>query len=233
MGEVGCEDAAGSRRSGTAFRWAWRGGRGADPGVVHDLPHRRRRDKVAEPDKLVLHPSVHHAGLSVAMRITSWRIAAAVDGRPDVGGSSNSHLRVTGRRRQPSSVAGVTANTSPHQRRGTNRDIAAAAGRQARSGSVRHGGARRVSCRSTNGSGVYGYLVPGQHRQATYEQLDDRNDHSAMILVGKSVQARASNEPLAELNGLRGGPWLRVSTAGFRPPARSPNHSPRPKPPSH
>jgi hypothetical protein len=54
-----------------------------------------------------------------------WRIAAAVDGRPDVGGSCNSHLRVTSRRRQPSSVAGVTANTSPHQRRGTNRDIAA------------------------------------------------------------------------------------------------------------
>ena len=169
------QDAAGPRRSGTAFRWAWRGGRGADPGVVHDLPHRRRRDKVAEPDKLVLHPSVHHAGLSVAMRISSWRIAAAVDGRPDVGGSCNSHLRVTGRRRSPSSVAGVTANTSPHQRREPIATLPpAAAGRQARSGSVRHDGARRVSCRSTNSSGVHGYLVPGQHRQATYEQLDDR-----------------------------------------------------------
>jgi hypothetical protein len=52
------------------------------------------------------------------------------------------------------------------------------------------------SCRSTNSSGVHGYLVPGQHRQATYEQVGDGNDHSAMILVGKSVQARASNEPL-------------------------------------
>jgi hypothetical protein len=37
---------------------------------------------VAEPDQLALHPPVPHAGLSVAMRITSFRIAAAVDGRP-------------------------------------------------------------------------------------------------------------------------------------------------------
>ena len=39
--------------------------------------------------------------------------------------------------------------------------------------------------------------VPRQHRQATeqaaYEQIDDRDDHSAMIPAGKSVQARSSN----------------------------------------
>jgi hypothetical protein len=37
---------------------------------------------MAEPDKLALHRRCPHLGLSVAMRITSLRIAAAVDGRP-------------------------------------------------------------------------------------------------------------------------------------------------------
>ncbi len=44
--------------------------------------------------------------------------------------------------------------------------------------------------------GVLGYPVPGQHRQAaeqtTDEQVNDRNDHSAMSPAGKSVQARSS-----------------------------------------
>ena len=66
-----------------------------------------------------------HAGFSVAMRITSLRIAAAVDGRPGLRRLVWSHLRATSRRCQASSVAGVTANTSPYRRRGTNRDSAA------------------------------------------------------------------------------------------------------------
>ena len=37
---------------------------------------------MAEPDEFALHPPVPHAGLSVAMRITSFRIAATVNGRP-------------------------------------------------------------------------------------------------------------------------------------------------------
>jgi len=37
---------------------------------------------VAEPDQLALHPPVPQRGLSVAMRITSLRIATAVDSRP-------------------------------------------------------------------------------------------------------------------------------------------------------
>ena len=36
---------------------------------------------MAELDKLAAHAPVPHAGLSVAMRITSLLIAAAVDGR--------------------------------------------------------------------------------------------------------------------------------------------------------
>ena len=42
--------------------------------------------------------------------------------------------------------------------------------------------------------GVLGHLMPGQHHQAaeqtTNEQVNDRNDHSAMIPAGKSVQAK-------------------------------------------
>src|SRR5215472_1326084 len=44
---------------------------------------------------------------------------------------------------------------------------------------------------------VLGCLVPRQHRQAAeqaaYEQVDNRNDHSAIIPAGKSIQARSSN----------------------------------------
>jgi hypothetical protein len=49
---------------------------------MQDLPHRGGRDRVSERDQLALHPSVPDAGFSVAMRIPSLRIAAAVDGRP-------------------------------------------------------------------------------------------------------------------------------------------------------
>ena len=42
--------------------------------------------------------------------------------------------------------------------------------------------------------GVLGHLMPDHHHQAaeqtTNEQVDDRNDHSAMIPAGKSIQAK-------------------------------------------
>src|ERR1017187_266781 len=57
-------------------------GRGIDPGAAQDLPHRGGCDRVAEPGKLTLYPPVPHLGLSVAMRMTSLRIGAAVGGRP-------------------------------------------------------------------------------------------------------------------------------------------------------
>jgi hypothetical protein len=45
--------------------------------------------------------------------------------------------------------------------------------------------------------GVLGHLVPRQPRQAagqaTYESVDDRNDHSAMIPARQPVQVRSSN----------------------------------------
>jgi hypothetical protein len=49
---------------------------------VQDLPDRGGGELVAELDELALHAPVPQPGLSVAMRITSLRIAAAVDGRP-------------------------------------------------------------------------------------------------------------------------------------------------------
>jgi hypothetical protein len=57
-------------------------GRGIDPGVMQDLPYRGGGDLVAEPDKLALHAPVPHVGFSIAMRITSFRIATAVGRRP-------------------------------------------------------------------------------------------------------------------------------------------------------
>jgi hypothetical protein len=45
--------------------------------------------------------------------------------------------------------------------------------------------------------GVLGHPVPRQHRQAAekaaYEQVEDGNDHSAMIPAGKPDQARSNN----------------------------------------
>jgi hypothetical protein len=54
---------------------------------------------VAELDQFALQAPVPHVGLSVAMRITSLRIAAAVDGRPGRHRLVQSHLRATSRRR--------------------------------------------------------------------------------------------------------------------------------------
>ena len=67
---------------------------------------------MAEFDEFALHSPVP-GGLSVAMRITSFLITAAVDGRPGRRRFAQSHLRVTSRRYQASSAAAVTANTRP------------------------------------------------------------------------------------------------------------------------
>ena len=82
MDEAGRDDAAGLSgqellpgRAGTA--WCW-----VDPGSMQDLPYRRCCDRMAELDEFALHPAVPQAGVSVAMRTTSLRIMAVVDGRP-------------------------------------------------------------------------------------------------------------------------------------------------------
>jgi hypothetical protein len=82
LDEIDCDDAAGlggqellPGRTRAAGRWV-------DPGGMQDLPHRRAGDRVAELDEFALHTPVPQVRLSVAMRITSLLIAAAVDGRP-------------------------------------------------------------------------------------------------------------------------------------------------------
>ena len=79
--EVDCEDAAGLGCQELLPGQARAAGRGIDPSVVQDLPDRGSGDRVTEPDQFTLHPPVPHVGFSVAMRITSLRIAVAVDGR--------------------------------------------------------------------------------------------------------------------------------------------------------
>jgi hypothetical protein len=69
--------------------------------------------------------------LPVAMRITSLRAATAAGGRPGRRRLVQSRLRSTSRRCQASSVAGVTANTSPRRRRGISLDRAASHSRSA------------------------------------------------------------------------------------------------------
>ena len=73
----------------------------------------------------------------------------------------------------------------------------ATAGRPAGSGPGRPDGEDRVLVPEHQELGILGHLAPGQHRQAAQqtanEQVDDRNDHSAMIPAGKPVQARSSN----------------------------------------
>ena len=82
MDEAGREDAAGLRDQELLPGRTRATGYRADPGVVQDLPHRGRGDRVAELDEFALHAPMAQAGLSVAIRITSVRIAAAVGGRP-------------------------------------------------------------------------------------------------------------------------------------------------------
>jgi hypothetical protein len=55
---------------------------GIDAGVMQDLPHGRRGDPMTEPDQLACTRRCPHMGFSWAIRITSFLIAAAVEGRP-------------------------------------------------------------------------------------------------------------------------------------------------------
>ncbi len=78
MDEVGREDAAGRGGQELLPGRASAVRRGIDPSGMQDLPDRRGSDRVAETDEFALHPPVPHVGLSIAIRITSLRIAAGV-----------------------------------------------------------------------------------------------------------------------------------------------------------
>jgi hypothetical protein len=81
--EVGRKNAAGLHGQELLPGWTRAAGRWADPGIMQDPPHRGCRERVAEFHEFALHPPVPHVGFSVAIRITRFLIAAAVDGRPE------------------------------------------------------------------------------------------------------------------------------------------------------
>ena len=80
--EIDREDAVGVRGEELLPGRACAAGRGVDPRSIQDLPHRGSCDPVAELDEFTLHAPVPHVGLSAAMRMTSFRMAAAMGGRP-------------------------------------------------------------------------------------------------------------------------------------------------------
>jgi hypothetical protein len=80
--EIGREDAAVLRGQELLPGRPAAAGCGIHPGIVQDLPHGGRGDRVAESDEFASDMPCPHAGLSVAMRMTSVRMVAAVGGRP-------------------------------------------------------------------------------------------------------------------------------------------------------
>ena len=177
-------------------------GRGADPGVVQDLPHRGGSDRVAELDELALHAPVppgrvarRDADHELADRGCRGRppgtppvrvIPFACDQAPMPGEQRRrghrEHLTPPaprdqpGQCRQPQPVSRLVADPA---------DLAAQ---------------HRVLVSEHQEFGVLGHLTPGQHRQtaeqAAREQVHDREDHSAMIPTHKTAQARSSNRAL-------------------------------------
>jgi hypothetical protein len=80
--EVGGDDAASPSCQELFPSRAGAAGHRVDPGIMQDLPDRGGSNRVAEPDEFALHPPVSPCGSSVTMRITSFRITAAVGGHP-------------------------------------------------------------------------------------------------------------------------------------------------------
>ncbi len=194
--EIGGDDAAGLRGEELLPGRAGAAGRRADPGVVQDLPDRGGSDRVAEPDQFALHPPVPPGGIvcgdadhELADRgcrgrppgTPSARVVPLARGKPTVPGEQ-------GRGCHREHLAPPASGDQPRQCREPQpvswpvmdpADLA-----------VQHG----VLVPEHQELGVLGHLAPGQHRQATqqtaYKQVDDRNDHSAMIPARQSAQAR-------------------------------------------
>ena len=168
MDEIGGEDAAGLRGEELLPGRAGAAGRRADPGIVQDLPHRGRCDRVAEPDQFALHPAVppsriirRHVEYELADRgCRGWpsgtpatRVVPLACGQPPVPGEQRrrghrEHLAPLaagdqpGQCRQPQPVARLVADPA---------DLAA-----------KHG----VLVPEHQEPGVLGHLAPGQHHQA-------------------------------------------------------------------
>ena len=173
--------------------------RGIDPGVVQDLPHRGGRDRMAEPDELALHAPVPPR--RVLRRHTDherpdrgWRgrppgtppagVIPLPGDQPPVPGQQRrrghrEHLTPPApgdqprQRRKPEPVAWLVTDPA---------DLAAQ---------------HRVLVPEHQEFGILGHLTPGQHHhtaeEAAREQVDNREDHSAMIPTRQAAQARSSN----------------------------------------
>ena len=203
--EVDRENAAGLRGQELLPGRARAAGRGVDPGVVQDLPHRGGGDRVAEPDEFALHAPVpprrilrRHADHELADRGCRGRppgtppagvVPFACD-QPPVPGEQR-------RRGHREHLAPPAAGDQPRQCREPQpvaRLVADPADLAAQ---------HRVLVPQHQEFGILGHLTPGQHHQAaeqaTHEQVDDRKDHSAMIPARQAAQARSSNRaPQAE-----------------------------------
>ena len=205
--EVDGDDAAGLRGQELLPGRAGAAGRGIDPGIMQDLPDRGGGDRVAEPDQLALHPPVPPRG--VLRRDADHELAdRGCRGRPP----RTPAARVVPLARDQPTVPG-------EQRRRCHREHLAppAAGNQSRqrrepqpvgwlvTDPADLAAQHRVLVPQHQELGVLGHLAPGQHRQAAQQaankQVDDRNDHSAMIPAGKSDQARSSNRAPQGLAG--------------------------------
>ena len=174
--EVDGEDAAGLRGKELLPGRAGAAGRGIDPGVVQDLPHRGGGDRVAEPDQLALHPPVpprgilrRHADHELADRgrrgrppgTPPARIVPLARDKPAVPGEQSrgchrEDLAPPAARnqprqcRQPQPVARLVTDPA---------DLAA-----------QHG----VLVPKHQKLRILGHLPPGQHRQATSRQRTSR-----------------------------------------------------------
>jgi hypothetical protein len=135
MDEIDRKNAAGLRGKELFPRRPCAAGCGIDPRGMQDLPHRRSSDRVAEPDELTLHAPVPPRRIirrDADHGLPDRGCCRRPSGTPPVCvGPLAGDQRVTSRRCQASSVAGVTAKTSPHRRRGISWDSAASHSRSA------------------------------------------------------------------------------------------------------
>ena len=114
----------------------------AHPGIMQHLPNGGGGDRVAEFDEFALHAPVPPHQI-VRGDADHERADGGCRGQPTGTASAGVvPFAVTRHRCQASSVAGVTAKTSPHRRRGSSVTVLrATAGRPAGSGPGRSGGA--------------------------------------------------------------------------------------------
>ena len=225
--KVGRENAAGLRGQELLPGRARAAGCGVDPGVMQDLPHRGGGDPVAELDEFALH--------------------APVPPRRIVRRDADHELADRGCRGRPSGTppAGVVpfaCDQSPvpgEQRRRGHREHLAPPLPGDQPGQCREpqpvrrlvadpadlAAQHRVLVPEHQELGILGHLTPGQHHQAAeqtaHEQVDDREDHSAMIPTRKTAQARSSNRALQAPRGHSSTLDVTLSAKGMASPHSS------------